>query len=150
VDGSDIALPKMPGLLEAFGGTGRNADSPSAKISSLYDVLNDFVVDAGIGRAGASERDFALEHMEKLRDIRPDVKKLLIFDRGYPSAALIHELEVRGLYFLMRVKTKWNREVDESTAVDSLVKVDGTLIRVIKFQLPCLCSAAIAQPLLST
>jgi hypothetical protein len=136
VDGSDIALPKMPGLLEAFGGTGRNADSPSAKISSLYNVLNDFVVDAGIGRAGASERDFALEHVEKLRDIRPDVKKLLIFDRGYPSAALIHELEVRGLYFLMQVKSKWNREVDETTTVDSLIKVDGTLIRVIKFQLP--------------
>jgi hypothetical protein len=69
VDGSDNALPKMPGLLDAFGGTGRNADSPTAKISLLYDILNDFVVDATIGRAGASERDFALEHMEKLRDI---------------------------------------------------------------------------------
>jgi hypothetical protein len=137
VDGSDIALPKMPGLLKAFGGTGRNADSPTAKISLLYDVPNDFIVDAAIGKAGASERDFALGHMEKLRDIRPDVKKLLIFDRGYPSAALIHELETRELNFLMWVKSKWNREVDETTATDSLVKLDETTtIRVIKFQLP--------------
>jgi hypothetical protein len=137
VDGSDIALPKMPGLLEAFGGTGRNADSPTAKISLLCDVPNDFIVDAAIGKAGTSERDFALGHMEKLRDIRPDVKKLLIFDRGYPSAALIHELEARELNFLMRVKRKWNREVDETTATDSLVKLDeATTIRVIKFQLP--------------
>ena len=137
VDGSDVALPKMPGLVEAFGGTGRNADSPTAKISLLYDVLNDFVVDAVIGRAGASERDFALGHMEKLRDIRPGVEKLLIFDRGYPSAALIHELDVQGLHFLMRVKSKWNREIDETTAADSLVKVNEvTTIRVVKFQLP--------------
>jgi hypothetical protein len=135
VDGSDIALPKMPGLLEAFGGTGRNADSPTAKISLLYDMLNDFVVDAAIGRAGASERDFALGHMEKLRDICPDVKKLLVFDRGYPSAALIHKLNAQGLHFLMRVKSKWNREVDEITAADSLIKLDETMLRVVKFQL---------------
>jgi hypothetical protein len=137
IDGSDVALPKMPALLKAFGGTGRNADSPTAKISLLYDVLNDFVVDAVIGRAGASERGFALTHMEKLRDICPDTKKLLIFDRGYPSAALISALKTQGLYFLMRVKSKWNRQIDESTRADSLVKLDETTtIRVIKFQLP--------------
>jgi hypothetical protein len=137
VDGSDVALPKMPSLLGAFGGTGRNSDSPTAKISLLYDVANDFVVDAAIGKAGASERDFALGHMEKLRDICPAVKKLLIFDRGYPSAALIHELEVQELHFLMRVKSKWNREVDETPAADSLIRLDeATKIRVVKFQLP--------------
>jgi IS4 transposase len=65
------------------------------------------------------------------------VKKLLIFDRGYPSATLIHELEKQGLSFLMRVKSKWNREIDESTTADSLIKLDeATTIRVVKFQLP--------------
>jgi hypothetical protein len=136
VDGSDIALPKMPALLEAFGGTGRNANSPTAKISLLYDMLNDFIVDAAIGKAGASERDFALEHVRKLRDICPDVKKLLIFDRGYPSAALIHELEAQGLHFLMRVKSKWNCDVDEAAAADSLIELGKTTIRAVKFQLP--------------
>jgi hypothetical protein len=137
VDGSDVALPAMPKLLGIFGGTGRNADSPTAKISLLYDVLNDFIVDAAIGRAGASERDFALEHMERMRNICPNVKKLLIFDRGYPSAALIHKLEAEGLCFLMRVKSKWNDEVDKTTAADSLIKLDEmTTIRVVKFQLP--------------
>jgi hypothetical protein len=136
VDGSDIALPQMPGLLEAFGGTGRKADSPTAKISLLYDVLNDFVLDAVIGKAGASERDFALGHMEKLGNICPETEKLLIFDRGYPSAALIRELNARGLHYLMRVKSKWNRDVDETAAADSLVKVDGMTVRVVRFELP--------------
>jgi hypothetical protein len=137
VDGSDVALPKMPGVLEAFGGTGRNADSPTAKISILYDILNDFIVDAAIDKAGTSERGFALSHIEKLRGICPDTKKLLIFDRGYPSAALIHELEKEGLRYLMRVKSKWNLEVDKIQAPDSLIKLDETTtVRVVKFQLP--------------
>jgi hypothetical protein len=137
VDGSHIALPDTAQLLEAFGGVGRNADSPTAKISLLYDVMNDFIVDAAIDRAGTSERDFALSHMEKLRDIGGDVKKLLIFDRGYPSAALIHELEKQGLYFLMRVRSKWNRDVDEASMGDCLIKLDEeTTLRVVKFKLP--------------
>jgi hypothetical protein len=137
VDGSDIALPKMPGILEIFGGVGRNSNSPTAKISLLYDVVNDFVVDAAIGKVGTSERDLALGHIERLRGMCPDVKKLLIFDRGYPSAALIKELEKEGLYFLMRVRSKWNREVDEAQGADNLIKLEeGMIIRVIKFQLP--------------
>ena len=137
VDGSDLALPGIPKLLEDFGGTGRNADSPTAKISILYDILNDFVVDAAIDRIGTSERDFALAHMEKLKNIALNVEKLIIFDRGYPSAALIQELMQQNLHFLMRVKTKWNRDVDEVTAADSLIRLNEAItIRVVKFQLP--------------
>ncbi|MDR2528263.1 MAG: hypothetical protein LBD04_04495, partial [Synergistaceae bacterium] len=36
-----------------------------------------------------SERDPALRHMDKPDTIYPDAKKLLIFDRGYPSADMI-------------------------------------------------------------
>lgn len=137
VDGSDLALPDIPGLLKDFGGTGCNADSPTAKISVLYDVMNDFIMDAAIDRTGTSERDFAMGHIEKLRNLAPGVKKLLIFDRGYPSAALIQKLEQEKLHFLMRVKRKWNRDVDEVTAIDSLIRLDEAMnIRVIKFQLP--------------
>jgi hypothetical protein len=137
VDGSDIALPDIPKLLKTFGGTGRNASSPTAKISLLYDILNDFIVDAAIDRAGSSERHFALQHLEKLLDIRETIKKLLIFDRGYPSAGLIHELEKKGFYYLMRVKSKWNLEVDAISSQDSVIELkEGTKVRVIKFQLP--------------
>ena len=136
VDGSDVALPDTPKLLEAFGGTGRKASSPTAKISLLYDVMNDFIVDAAIDRAGSSERGFAVKHMEKLSSFDNDIKKLLIFDRGYPSAELISELETRGYYYLMRVKSKWNLDVDK-VLQDSIVELKGkTKLRVVKFQLP--------------
>jgi hypothetical protein len=124
-------------MLSAFGGTGRNSDSPTAKISLLYDVLNDFIVDAAIDRAGSSERKFALRHMEKLADIKGTEKKLLIFDRGYPSAEFINELEMKGYYYLMRVRSKWNLEVDELSSQDSVIELEEKMkLRVVKFQLP--------------
>ena len=135
VDGSDIALPDMPAMLEAFGGTGRNADSPTAKASVLYDVLNDFLMDVTLDKAGTSERALAVGHMEILRTIAPSEKKLLIFDRGYPSAGLIEELSERGLHFLMRVRTKWNCDVDAISKKGQVVLANGYTVRVVKFKL---------------
>jgi hypothetical protein len=135
VDGSDIALPDMPALLESFGGTGRNADSPTAKASVLYDVLNDFPLDVALDKAGTSERELAVRHMETLRTIAPEKNKLLIFDRGYPSVGLIEELSERGLHFLMRVRTKWNRDVDAISKNGHVVLANGQTVRVVKFKL---------------
>ena len=136
IDGSDIALPDMPDLLEAFGGTGRNSDSPTAKASLLYDVVNDFILDAELNKAGSSEREMALRHMEKLEGFCIGIKKLLIFDRGYPSAELIEELESRELKFLMRVRTKWNCAVDAAVSNTQVQLREGSMLRVVRFELP--------------
>jgi Transposase DDE domain. len=136
IDGSSIALPDMPALLEAFGGTGRNSDSPTAKASMLYDVLNDFIIDAELNKAGSSEREMALRHMEKLKEFCPGTKKLLIFDRGYPSAEMLEELETRGLKFLMRVRKKWNCAVDAAVSNTQVQLKEGITLRVIRFELP--------------
>jgi hypothetical protein len=136
VDGSSIALPDMPGLLKEFGGTGRNTDSPTAKASVLYDVMNDFLLDAMLEKANSSERELATAHMKKLCSIAPEIKKLIIFDRGYPSAEFIEEIGTYGLEFLMRVRTKWNVEVG-AVLKDGLIELsNGITIRVVKFKLP--------------
>jgi len=59
-DGIKIALPDAKALLNYYGGTGRNADSPTAQASLLYDVLNDIVVDAKIAPLSTDERTLAL------------------------------------------------------------------------------------------
>jgi hypothetical protein len=73
--------------------------------------------------------------METLRTIAPEKNKLLIFDRGYPSAGLIEELSERGLHFLMRVRTKWNRDVDAISKNGQVVLANGQTVRVVKFKL---------------
>jgi hypothetical protein len=82
VDGSEIALPNTPELLKAFGSTGRKADCPSARVSILYDILNDMILDAGIGRSGTGERECALEHMKAYRRMCPKNRAGIICDRG--------------------------------------------------------------------
>lgn len=137
VDGSDLTLPNIPALLESFGGSGRNADCPMASSSVLLDILNDFVIDASLNPYGTSERQMAAAHIDVLQRQCPTGNKLLIFDRGYPSLAMIQLLEQNNLNFLMRVRAKWNLDVDKAVGSDNCVLLShGTRIRVIKLALP--------------
>jgi len=139
IDGSKIALPSDKKLLEHYGGHGRNASSPTAQGSILYDVLNDIVIDALITPMATDERILAKAHIDSLKEHAPDEKKLVILDRGYPSFELIEKLEDEGLHYLMRVREKFNLEIDAQSETDDYVTLrkDGKAIfvRVIKFKL---------------
>jgi hypothetical protein len=133
VDGSDIALPNIPQLLKEFGGTGRKADSPSARVSILYDILNDMIMDAAIEPLGTDERALAKGHIDEYRRLCPEKAAIIIFDRGYPSAELIKKLNGASLNYLMRVREKWDVDVDAVSAKDTLLDIkDVGKIRVIR------------------
>ena len=139
IDGSKIALPSEKKLLNYYGGHGRNAASPTAQGSILYDILNDIVADALIAPMTADERILAKAHIDSINDYASGEKKLVILDRGYPSFELIENFESKGLYYLMRVRDKFNLDIDRQTAGDGYVtlKKNGKTItaRVIKFNL---------------
>lgn len=137
IDGSDITLPNLPAVCQYYGGSGPRADSPMAKASILLDVCNDFIIDACLKPFGTSEREMAIGHIDELLRLCPHGKKLLIFDRGYPSLALIQTISKNKLSFLMRVRSKWNLDVDKASESDSIVTLsDGSNVRVIKLLLP--------------
>jgi hypothetical protein len=139
VDGSKIALPSEKELGEYFGVMGKDGTAPTAQGSILYDVLNDIVADAAIEPMKVCERRLAKSHIEALEDIAQGDKKLIIFDRNYPSFELIEELETSGLFYVMRVRTKFNLDIDAQTGTSGYVwlKQNGKRIhvRVIKFKL---------------
>ena len=54
----------------------------NARISLLSEVVDGFVIDAGIGTIQKSERSFAKEHLEILNK-HCDSKDIVIFYRGY-------------------------------------------------------------------
>jgi hypothetical protein len=138
-DGSKITLPDDAKLLRYYGAVGRNVTSPTAQASAMYDVLNDTLVDVEIAPITTDERKLALQHINATKDLCVDDKKLNIYDRGYASFDFIKELETLGLFYLMRVKTKFNADIDAQTATDGYVWIekDGKRIhvRVIKFEL---------------
>ena len=82
-----------------------------------------------------SERKMALGHMDALMEYCPRGKKLLIFDRGYASLELILSLLERHFSFVMRVRAKWNTNVDNADSGALVTLSDGTVIRVIKLTL---------------
>jgi len=139
IDGTKIALPDDEKLLNHYGGTGKNADSPTAQGSALYDVLIDTLIDVAMEPLATGERVLAEGHIRALRAIPTGDKNLLIYDRGYPSFDFIKRHFSEGLCFLMRVKSKFNADIDAQTKSDGYVwlEKDGERIhvRVIKFLL---------------
>lgn len=140
VDGSKTQLPRDTLLLAIFGGTGTGAAAPTAQASYLYDVLNDIIVDARIAPISTDERTLSKQHLEKLVELSAIKKKLLIFDRGYPSAELIRTVFASGCDFLFRVRSKYNVNMDDlphGIHDFALVGENGEIIdtKVIKLQL---------------
>jgi len=138
-DGTKVALPSDKALSEYYGTLGKDGSAPTAQGSIIYDVLNDIVADARIEPLSVDERTLAMAHIDECKRIDPDSKKLVIYDRGYPSFDLIEKLEDSGFKYVMRVKRNFNKDIDAQTSADGHVRLkkDGKTIyvRVIKFKL---------------
>ena len=80
----------------------------------------------------------ASEHIQRLQDVGSS-NDLIIFDRGYASAELISELFESGIHFLMRVRRKFNKDIDAFASSDGFVEIPheqkNYRIRVVKFPL---------------
>jgi len=139
IDGTKVALPADAALREYFGALGKDGSAPTAQGSILYDVLNDIVLDARIEPLSTDERTLAKEHIDECRNIASDSKNLIIADRGYPSFELIEKLESDGFAYVMRVKSKFNNDIDAQQSPDGYVwpEQNGKRlhIRVVKFKL---------------
>jgi len=122
-DGSDVALDNNPELLGYFGGSGRNGDCAMALASLCYDPLNNIILDGGLYPYGASERDAARNHFAAVSALPLPVgaHNLYIGDRGYPSKELFAEMIDQGLFFLMRVRRKFNTNFDVVTKKEKVV-----------------------------
>ena len=139
IDGSKIALPTDKKLLKHFGALGKDKTAPTAQASILYDVLNDIIADAAIVPMTTDERTLAKKHLIACEKLTPDVKKLIIFDRGYASFELIEMLESMGFQYVFRVKRTFNKDVDSQAKPDGYVWLKQgekrIHVRVIKFML---------------
>ena len=139
IDGSKISLPSDKALREYYGALGKDRTAPTAQGSVLYDVLNDIVCDAAIEPLTTDERTLAKAHIEACRNIAVNDKKLIIFDRGYPSFELLELLENEGISYVMRVKSNFNKDIDAQWKLNGYVNLEKNgkriRVRVVKFTL---------------
>lgn len=128
VDGTRLALPKHPSIVEEFGehSFGPNADSKRSLAlgSFLYDPLNLMTLDTQITHYASSEREQLYKHLEKVNK-----GDLLLLDRGYPSIAVIFLLMAKGIQFCMRMKLDWWLDVQRFSESDKISEL-------VEFRLP--------------
>jgi len=139
IDGSPVFLPPSSKLKESFG-VSKNASAVEyacAGISILCDVMNDWIVDASIGRHPQDERQSAKKHIDFLETNMGHLKKkLILFDRGYPSLEMLEYLNKKNMNYLMRCQRSWVTQVENAPEGDSVCTLkNGQVVRVFKFSL---------------
>lgn len=104
IDGSEIPVDHNRNNKTEFGLKGRNQYVyPSARLTALYDVTNDLIVDAVFTGVSVGEREHARRLLSSEALINgKGYKNLILFDRGYPSRELIYELENKGFFYMFR------------------------------------------------
>ena len=128
IDGTKFALPNYPHLSEYFG---NEKGSPMARGSILYDLLNYTVFDEQIESLDIDERTLAKRHLSSLVENLEITKEVVIFDRGYPSEEMIDFCVKNGLFYLMRVRNKFNLDIDNQQSSDDYVQIGHHKVRVV-------------------
>jgi hypothetical protein len=103
IDGSRIQLPDNESIRTEFGtAENKGRTVPMATISIAYDVLNHINVHSLIGRYEASERALADVHCDKIKELTPALRDVILLDRGYPSLYLMLKMAQNGINFVIR------------------------------------------------
>ena len=106
IDGSKITLPYSEQLKETYGFTknqNKTEDVIQARVSVLYDVLNEMVIEGILTEPEQGEITLAHEHIKHVQQ-----GDLLILDRGYPSFQLAYEILSKEADFIFRCKYDFN------------------------------------------
>jgi len=101
VDGSTVQVPNTPENLAHFGAwqPARGGPCPMARVSQMFDVLNDITLDALIVPKAQGERELAAAHFSCLCP-----GDLVLLDRGYPAFWLFALILGKGAQFCARMK----------------------------------------------
>jgi len=139
IDGSTLRLENSEELQREYGGSTPCEGQVFARVSVVYDVLNDFISDADIHPFSVGERKMALNHIEKM--IQKDShENLFVMDRGYWSPELAAKIHESGNKFLMRIQKTTSKIVrnDKNNSGIFKVKYGGITykFRFFKFILP--------------
>ena len=106
-DGSQLRLPSHPEIYEEFGKLevanhlGKTGTSYAlARLSVLYDLLNQVGLDARLGPVAQSEVDLVAAQLEH---VQPG--DVLVWDRGFTGFVLMAQTRARGAHFIGRCST---------------------------------------------
>lgn len=122
IDGSTVNLPFSKELSKIYGYARNQTGNTNiqARVSVLYDVENQLVIDANINPRSTYERAMALKHLPKCT-----TNDLVIFDRGYFSYEFFKTLG--NIPFVMRLKSDLNpvKKFIETNKASQIVEINS-------------------------
>jgi hypothetical protein len=103
VDGSLLRLPRIKSIMRHFGvwHPQKGDHCPMARVSQMFDPINQVSVDTIISPKSEGERELAAQHFFKLTP-----GDLVLLDRGYPAYWLFNLILSMGGHFCARVSAK--------------------------------------------
>ena len=122
VDGTKINLFNKKEIVAEFGvQRTKGRDVPMAQIVSSYDVLNSMNIYSRITSLKKSE---GMEAIERVSSYERDM--IVLYDRGFPSFALMYHHIRNKIPFVMRMKKDFNKETSlfsKSKSKEKIVKI---------------------------
>lgn len=113
VDGSTSELPRTPEIIEHFGAwhPAKGGPCPLARVSQMFDVINQVTLDAIIAPKALGERALAALHFTLLK-----AGALVLLDRGYPAFWLFALILDRGAHLCARMPLSGWQVVEQFVA----------------------------------
>lgn len=110
IDGSTTQLPTSSQIISYFGVSKNNTTNevPTAKISTLFDILNSKIIDSKIDKLKVSEYTLLLNHINSITK-----NDLVIMDRGYAAVWLMFYLLNLKTNFVIRIPKNFLKNFNE-------------------------------------
>lgn len=97
-----------------------------ARVSGIYGIENEFMVDATIENCSKGEKELAKLNIKQAGKILDLEKCVIIFDSGYPEIDLIWYLEKLGVKYIFRLQSTnmYEKEKKKMKTNDEWVKLN--------------------------
>lgn len=129
VDGSTNELPNSEELKEHYGisqGQKNSVGRVRAKVGAIYDCCNDIMITSEIDKYEVSEKEIAMRMIKRVKEIIPEEKTIMIFDRYYFGVEFAYRLEKMGQKYVMRLREghyqKEREKIEESEEVEIKIR----------------------------
>jgi hypothetical protein len=122
IDGSTLMLPYSDKIRDEFGVNSESNNVPMARVTTLFDLLNEVMVDSLIRPNISAEINMAVEHFQKLKQ-----GDLLILDRGFGARWLFCILLNSHIDFVTRIQHGFGEDVDsfwDSKKTSKIIRVE--------------------------
>lgn len=131
IDGSDFEIPNTRLSKETYCKLMNDNDCARATVSTMFDVLNGYVIDTLIRPYRTSEIEMEKEHLENSKDIIKEQKIIRVKDRNYRSLEDFYYSNKNGERYVTRLKdSDYKKYIEKMQTNDEDIVIEYQYDRV--------------------